>query len=125
MAAHADVVPEVKEFVEGEGVFADVILSNVYLKALAALLELCEAGLTLDANGHNASCDADVDRCRSGFELFGGKAVVGGAEFGNSVGSRVAVGVRGFGVGKAVELTQGGDLLELIAPLLVKIFFEL
>jgi hypothetical protein len=35
------------------------------------------------------------------------------------------VGIRGFGVGEAVLLAEGGDLRELLAALLVEIFFEL
>jgi len=41
------------------------------------------------------------------------------------VGGRVAVGIRRFGVGEAVGLAEGSDLLELVAALLVEIFFEL
>ena len=57
MADDADVVAEVEELVEGEGVFADVVFADVDLHALAALLELGEAGLALDADGHDASGD--------------------------------------------------------------------
>ncbi len=64
VAADADVVAEVEELVEGEGVLADVVLADVDLQALAALLELGEAGLALDADGHDASGDADVDWAR-------------------------------------------------------------
>ena len=65
MAADADVVAEVEELVEGEGVFADVVLADVDLEALAALLKLRESGLALDADGHDASGDGDVDGCRA------------------------------------------------------------
>jgi hypothetical protein len=37
----------------------------------------------------------------------------------------ITVGVRGFGVRQAVRLTEGGDLLQFLAALLVEIFFEL
>ncbi len=60
-----------------------------------------------------------------GFELFGGEGVVGGAQLGDGVRGGVVVGVRGFGVGEAVRLTEDSDLLELVAALLVEIFFEL
>ena len=53
------------------------------------------------------------------------RRVVGGAQLGDGVGGGVAVGVRGFGVGEAVRLAEGGDLLELVAALLVEIFFKL
>ncbi len=99
MAADADVVAEVEELVEREGVFADVVLADVDLEALAALLELREAGFALDADGHDASGDGDVDGRGCGFELFGGEGVVGGAQLGDSVGGGVAVGVGRFGVG--------------------------
>ncbi len=125
MAADADVVAEVEELVEGEGVFADVVLADVDLEALAALLELREAGLALDADGHDAAGDRDLDGMGRGFELFGGEAVVGGAQLGDGVGGRVAVGVGRFGVAETFGLTEGGDLLELVAALLVEIFFEL
>jgi hypothetical protein len=105
MAANADVVAEVEELVEGEGVFADVVLANVDLEALAALLELREAGFALNADGHDAAGDRDLDGMGRGFQLFGGEGVVGGAELGNSVGGGVTVWVRRFGVGEAVKLT--------------------
>ncbi len=41
----------------------------------------------------------DVDGGGGGFELFGGEAVVGGAELGDGVGGGVAVGVGGLGLG--------------------------
>ena len=62
VAADADVIAEVEELVEGEGVLADVVFADVDLEALAALLELREAGLALNADGHDASGDRDVDR---------------------------------------------------------------
>ena len=125
VAANADVVAEVEELVEREGVLADVVLADVDLEALAALLELREAGLALDADGHDAAGDRDLDGSGRGFELFGGEAVVGGAQLGDGVGGGVAVGIGRFGVGEAVALAERGDLLELVAALLVEIFFEL
>ena len=125
MAAYADVVAKVEELIEGEGIFANVVLANVDLKALASLLELREPRLALDSDGHNAASDRDLNGMGRGFELFGGKAVVGGAKFGNGVGGAVAVGVGRFGVAETFGLTEGSDLLELVAALLVEIFFEL
>ena len=125
MAASADVVAEVEELVEGEGVFADVVLADVDLEALAALLELRESGFALNSDRHDAAGDRDLDGMGRGFKLFGGEGVVGGAQLGDGVGGGVAVGIRRFGVGEAVRLTKGGDLLELVAALLVEIFFEL
>ena len=60
-AADADVVAEVEELVEVEEVFADVVLADVDLEALAVLLELREAGLALDADGHDAAGDGGLD----------------------------------------------------------------
>ena len=125
MATNADVVAEVEKFVECECVFANIVFADVDLEALAALLELRKTGFTLDANGHDASGDGDVDGSGRGFELFGGEAVVSGAQLGDGVGGSVAVGVGSFGVGETVALADGGDLLELVAALLVEIFFEL
>ncbi len=110
-AADADVVAEVEEFVEGEGVVADVVLADVDLEALAALLELGEAGFALDADGHDAAGDGDADGGRDGVELFGGEGVVGGAELGDGVGGVVAV-----GVGREAER---GDVFELLAAQVV------
>src|SRR5260370_36986684 len=107
MAADADVVAKVEELVEGEGVFADVVFADVDLEALAALLELREAGSALDANGHDATGDRDLDGMGRGFELFGGDGVVGGAELGDGGGGRRAGGVRGLGVGEAGLVGRG------------------
>jgi hypothetical protein len=123
MAADADVVAEIEQLVESEGVFSDVILADVDLEALATLLKLREAGLALDADRHDATCDADLNGI--GFQLLGGEGVVGGAKFGNGVARGVAVGISRLCVAEAVELAEGGDLLKLFAALLVKIFFEL
>ncbi len=68
VAADADVVAEVEELVEGEGVLADVVFADVDLEALAVLLELGEAGLALEADGHDASGDGDFFAV--GFELL-------------------------------------------------------
>ena len=71
MAADTDVVAEVEEFVECEGVFAGIVFADVDLEALAALLELREAGFartrmammrpameTLMGEGADSSCSA-------------------------------------------------------------------
>ena len=125
MTADADVIAEVEEFIEREGVFAGVVFADVDLKALAALLELRESGFALDADGHDASGDGDVDGRGGGLELFGSEGVVGGSQLGDGVSGGVAVGVRGFVVFEAVGHPELGDLPELVATLLVKIFFEL
>jgi len=123
MAADAYVVAEVEKLVEGEGIFADVVLADVNLEALSTLLKLRKAGFALDANGHDASGDADVYRI--GVELLGREGIVCGADLGNGVAASVVVWVGRFGVAKAFELTKCGDLLKFVAALLVKILFKL
>ncbi len=142
VAADADVVAEVEELVEGEGVFtllggaAYVVLADVDLEALAALLELREAGFALGADGHDAAGDGDFDA--GGFELLAGDGRGGGVVFllepGDEValllgpaggGDGVVVGVDGLGWGEAGLLAEGGDLAELFAAEIVEVFFEL
>ena len=123
--AHADVVAQIEKFVESESLFADIVLANVDLEALAALLELREASFALNADGHDATGDGDFDGMRRGLELLGGKGAVGDAELRNGVGGGVVIGIGGFGVTKAVGLAESSDLLEFVAALLVEIFFEL
>ncbi len=125
VADDADVVAEVEELVEGEGVFADVVLADVDLHALARLLELGEAGLALDADGHDASGDADGDGRGRGLELFGGEGVEGGAELGDGVAGGVGVGVGGLGLVEAGFLSEGGDLLQLVAAEGVEVLLKL
>jgi hypothetical protein len=125
VAADADVVAEVEELVEGEGVFADVIFADVDLEALAVLLDLGEAGFALDADSHDAAGDGGFEV--HALEVFGGEMFAEGAELGNRGGEGEAVGVPGFvvgerGVGGAGE---GGDLVELFAAKLIEVFFEL
>ena len=64
IAGDADVVAEVEEFVEREGLFADGVLADIDLQPLAALLEGGKAGFALGANGHDASGDSDGWRGR-------------------------------------------------------------
>ncbi len=119
-AADADVVAEVEELVEGEEVLADVVLADVDLEALAALLELREAGLALDADGHDAAGEGELDLFAGGevgLELLGGDGVELGADLGEGEGGGVAVGVGG--------LAEGLDAGELVAALLVELDFEL
>ncbi len=117
MAADADVIAEVEEFVKREGFVAGVVFADVDLEAFATLLELRESCLALDTDSHDAAGDGDGDGRGGGFELLGGEVVVGGAELGDGVGEGVAVGVGG--------VAEGGDLLELVAALLIEVFLEL
>ena len=88
------------------------------------LLDLREACLALDANGHDAAGDGGFEVHT--LEVFGGEVLTEGAEPGNAGGEGEGVGVFGFvvrerGVGGADE---GGDLVELFAAKLVEVFFE-
>ncbi len=125
VAADADVVAEVEQLVEGEGVLADVVLADVDLEALAALLELGEAGLALNADGHDAAGDADLDGGGRGIRVFGVHLVVGRADLGDGVAGGVAVGIGGLGVAEAGLLAEGGDLLQLFAAQLVELLLKL
>ena len=125
VADDADVVAEVEELVQGEGVFADVVLADVDLHALAALLELGEARLALDADGHDAPGDADGDGRSVGFELLGRGVVEGGAELGDGVSGGVGVGVGGLGLAQPGLLPEGGNLLQLVAAEGVEILLKL
>ena len=124
MAGDADVVAEVEEFVEGEGGFADVVLADVELEALAALLELREAGFALDADGHDAAGDGGLGG--DSFKIFGGAGLVCGAEIRDGVGEGETVGEAGFGLEQRGVRGAGqrGDLRELVAAELVEVFFE-
>ena len=89
------------------------------------LLDLGEAGLALDADGHDAASDGGFEV--HALEVFGGEVPAEGAELGYGRGEGEAVGVLGFvvrerGIGGAGE---GGDLVELFAAKLIEIFFEL
>ena len=137
--ANADVVAEVEEFVEGEGVFADVVFADVDLEAFAALLKVGEAGFALEAMAHEAASDGDLRMF--GFEFFGGDgggagswiAFVAGeevrdvAELEGLAGRGKAVGIEGFGRGKGgVEAeAKGADLFELFEALLEEVLFEI
>ena len=125
IAANADVVAEVEELIEVEEGFADVVLADVDLEALAVLLDLREAGFALDADGHDAAGDGGFD-VHVG-EVLGGERVADGAELGEGAGEGEGVGVFGFGVGDrgVGGADDGGDLRELVAAKLVEIFFEL
>jgi hypothetical protein len=127
-AARADVVAQVQQLVQREQVFANIVLAHIELHALARLLQLRKAGLALDADGHNAPGDGDLDllaRCQLRLELLGRHRVVRGAQFGNGVGDSVMVGIGGRGVTQPSLLAQRGDLAQLLAALVVKPLFKL
>src|ERR1700734_440855 len=91
VAADADVVTEVEELVEVEEVFADVVFADVDLEALAVLLDLGEAGFTLDADGHDAAGDGGFEV--HALEVFGGEMFAEDAQLGDRGGEGEAVGV--------------------------------
>ena len=132
VAAHADVVAEIEEFVEREDVLADVVLADVDLQALAALLQVREAGLALQADGHDAAGDGELGVF--GFERLAGDGrgvgVVAREEVGDVregdvlVGRGEAVGVDALGGGEAEALADGGDLAQFFLALLEQISLE-
>ena len=65
IAGDSDVVAEVEQFIEFEGLVADCVFANVDLQAHAVLLELRESRLALGADRHDASGDYDVDALAS------------------------------------------------------------
>ena len=123
MTANADMVAEVEELVEGEGVFADVVFANVDLEALAAPLDLREAGFALDANGHDAAGDRNLGAAP--FELFARLRIKLRAQLGDGDGPGVAVGVGGLGLAQAVLCAQRGDALQLFEALIVQPLLKL
>ena len=68
IARDADVVAQIKQFVERKALLADRIQANINLQPLAALLQRGKAGLALGANGHDAAGDGHRDAIR--LELF-------------------------------------------------------
>ena len=60
IAGDADVVAEIEQLVELEGLLAHGVEAHVDLQALAALLQLRKAGLALGADRHQASGDGDL-----------------------------------------------------------------
>jgi len=97
--------PRSRQLVEGEEVFADVVLADVDLEALATLLELREACLALDSVWHDASA-METLTC-SASSVFSG----GGHRTGR--GSRDGVGWRRSCWGTPAG--EGDDLVALLA----------
>ncbi len=123
-AADTDVVAQVEELVEVEERLADVILADVDLEPLPVLLDLREAGLALNPDGHDAACDG-------GFKvhllkLFGGEFSPQGAQLRNAGGEAEVVGIASLcRAERGAERTgDRGDLGQLLAAKLVEILFE-
>ncbi len=123
VAAQADVVAQVEQFVEREEVFAHIVFAHIHLHALPALLQLRKTGFTLNADCHDAPGDGGFDPF--GGEFFGGKRVAQRAKLRHRVGEREAVGVGAFRGRKPPALTDLRDLRELVAAKLILIFFKL
>ena len=70
VALHSDVVAEVEQPVKLKRLLADIVEADVNLQALTALLQVSEARLSLHADGHQASRNADVHA--RGLELRAG-----------------------------------------------------
>ena len=114
VALHADVVTQVEQLVERKAFFAHEVELDVNLQLLAALLEVGESGLALQADGHDASGHTDVDP--RVFEFFGGLGQVGVENLREGVGGFVAVGVG--------ELPQRFNLLQLFFAKFVDFLVE-
>src|SRR5436190_12454794 len=89
--ANADVVAEVEQFVELEGVIADRVLLNVNLQTLAVLLQVRETGFAHQANGHDAARHSYVHR--RALEFLGGAVAVACEDLGNGVSELEAGGI--------------------------------
>ena len=103
IAGHSDVIAEVEEFVQLEGLITHGVLAYVNLQTRAVLLELRESCLALGTDGHDPASYGDADALH--FELFGCCAVVCFPKLGNEVRRRIGVGISG--------LAKSLDLLEL------------
>ena len=82
VAADADVVAEVEELVEGEGLLADVVFADVDLEALAVLLDLAKPALpwTRMAMMRPATAASMCMRSRSSVERCSPRARSSGTE---------------------------------------------
>ena len=123
-ALDADVVAEVEELVHLEGALADVILAHVDLQAHAALLQLREAGLALQADGHDAAGDRDLHR-DVGLELGARDVVEGSADLGDGVAGGVGAGIARLGCAETAADAELGDLAQLVAAERVEVLFKL
>ena len=114
VAGNPDVIPQVEQFVELEALIPDRIQTNVDLQALAALLQLSKAGLTLRADGHETPGNCNRRPLR--VQHFRRDLPELQAYFRNRVRSDKLVGVR--------LLTKRGNLAQLIFTEREKIALE-
>ena len=114
VSADADVVTEIEQLVELETFFADSIFLDIDLQLLAVLLDVGESGLAHEANGHDASGDANVDAVL--VEFLGGLGRVVGEDLFDRVSEFVFAAIRG--------LAESFNLLELFAAQIIDMFVE-
>ena len=102
IAAHANVVAQVKQLVKGKTFFADEVQLHVDLQPLAALLEMRKAGLALQANRDDAP--GDFYRNTRIFQLLGCLLAVFSQNLRDGVGKgelvRIGLLAQGFNLGK-------------------------
>ena len=106
VAADADVIADVEKPVEIEALVSHGIFFHVNLQALSALLQVGEAGFPQQADGHDASGDANVDS--RPLQLLGGLVGIVRQNLRDGVGKVELVGIG--------SLSERFDLLELLAP---------
>ena len=98
VAAGADVIAEIEEFVEFETFIADGVLLDVNLQPLSCLLQVREPGLAHEAHGHESTGNADLRL--GGLQFLGGLAGVPGEDLRNRVRClelvRISLLVEGF-----------------------------
>ena len=104
VALDADVVADVEQLVELPKLVSDGIFLDVDLELFAGLLQVGEAGLAHEADGHEASGDGDHDAV--GLQFFAGAGGVRGQDLGNWMGGAEVVGIG--------RLTESFDLLQLL-----------
>ncbi len=114
IAAHADVVAEIEQLVQGETFFAHEVELHVDLQPLAALLQVGKAGLALETYRHDAS--GDLYRNARIFQLLSRLFAV----FGQYLRHRMSKGeLVGIGL-----LAQGFNISQLLLPQLINAIFK-
>ena len=114
VAADADVVADVEQFVQVESPVANRVFLHIDLQLLPALLQVSEPGLAHQANRHDPSGHTHID-ARS-FELLGRLRRVVGQNLRDCVRELVLAGVGG--------LAQRCDPLQFLAPQVVDFVVE-
>ena len=106
VALHADDVADIEHLKKLEIAFADGVLLDVKLQALAILLEMREAGLPHVADGHQASGNADA---HFGRQILGRLRAVSRQNLRHGVGELVPAAVGA--VSEGLDLANAGEAL--------------